>query len=263
MTAAPRSPARRLPCAAPGAVALVCDSGRRYPRHTHDQFGVGVIDAGAQRSLSGRGVVEAGPGQAITVNPGEVHDGAPIGATRRWRMLYVDPSAVADLLDTRVAPEFVAPVLAQADAARLADAALRAVTAARPEPLAWQAPLLLLLRRLTAIRPPPPGAGWPPGLRHALALMDDDPAAPHTLADLARASGLSRFQLVRAMARATGLTPHAYLVQRRVQLARRLILGGMALAETAAASGFADQSHMTRVFTRTFGLPPGAYAAAR
>lgn len=76
-------------------------------------------------------------------------------------------------------------------------------------------------------------------------------------------SGLSRFQLLRAVARATGLTPHAYLMQRRVQMARRLIDGGMGLAEAAVASGFADQSHMTRVFTRTFGLPPGAYAAGR
>ncbi len=263
MTTEPPASVRRLPCAAPGAVAFACASARRYPRHTHDQFGFGLIDAGAQRSFSGRGMVDAGPGAVITVDPGEVHDGAPIGEARRWRMLYLDPDSVAALLDTATAPEFEAPVLAEPAVAHLADAVLRAITAERPEPLAWEAPLLVLLRRLAAVRPAPAARGVPAALRRALALMDDDPAGPHPLADLAAVSGLSRFQLVRAVARATGLTPHAYLVQRRVQMARRLIEGGLGLAEAAVASGFADQSHMTRVFTRTFGLPPGAYAAAR
>jgi AraC-like DNA-binding protein len=242
---------------------LACTSARRYPRHTHDQFGFGLIDAGAQRSLSGRGVVEAGPGDVITVNPGEVHDGAPIGAARRWRMLYIDPDAVASFLGVRAAPEFVAPVLAEPPVAHLVDAVLRAVAADRADALAWEAPLLLLLRRLAVARPESSTTGVPAAVRRALALMDDEPAAPHALADLAAVSGLSRFQLLRAVARATGLTPHAYLLQRRVQMARRLIEGGMGLAEAAVASGFADQSHMTRVFTRTFGLPPGAYAAGR
>lgn len=263
MTEAQTACVRRVRCAIPRAVALRCASARRYPRHTHDQFGFGLIDAGAQRSLSGRGVVEAGLGDVITVNPGEVHDGAPIGAARRWRMLYLDPEIVADLLDRSTAPEFTAPVLAEPPVARLVDAVLRAATADSPDPLAWEGPLLVLLRRLGAMRPARSGGGAPAAVRRALALMDDDPAAPQSLADLAAVSGLSRFQILRAVARATGLTPHAYLMQRRVQRARRLIDGGMALAEAAAASGFADQSHMTRVFTRVFGLPPGAYAAAR
>lgn len=263
MTHEPTSSIHRLPCAMRGAVALACASARRYPRHTHDQFGFGLIDAGAQRSLSGRGMVEAGPGAVITVNPGEVHDGAPIGDARRWRMLYIDPGSVAALLDTATAPEFEAPVLTASAVAHLTDTVLRATTADQPEPLAWEAELLVLLRLLVAKRPSAPKRGVPATVRRALALMDDDPAAPHVLADLADVSGLSRFQIVRAVARATGLTPHAYLVQRRVQMARRLIDGGMGMAEAAVSSGFADQSHMTRVFTRTFGLPPGAYAAAR
>ena len=80
---------------------------------------------------------------------------------------------------------------------------------------------------------------------------------------LAAGSGLSRFQVVRGFARATGLPPHACLLQRRVHLARRLIAAGTPLAEVAARRDFADQSHLTRVFGRTIGLPPGACAAAR
>ncbi len=83
-------------CGIAGVEAVESKTRHIFPRHTHDQFGVGVIHRGAQRSLSGRGMVEAGSGDTITVNPGEVHDGAPFGdAGRSWRMLDLDRSLIA------------------------------------------------------------------------------------------------------------------------------------------------------------------------
>nr|WP_272942491.1 helix-turn-helix transcriptional regulator [Novosphingobium sp. Rr 2-17] len=82
------------------------------------------------------------------------------------------------------------------------------------------------------------------------------------MADLAGESGLSRFQVVRGFKRAFGLAPHAYLLQCRINLTRRLIASGLPLAEAAIASGFADQSHMTRLFARNFGVSPGAFGRA-
>jgi AraC-like DNA-binding protein len=73
---------------------------------------------------------------------------------------------------------------------------------------------------------------------------------------------MSRFQLLRGFAREVGTTPHAYLVQRRVCLARRLLAAGKPLADTAHRAGFADQSHMTRAFLRQLGITPGRYRAA-
>ena len=100
-------------------------------------------------------------------------------------------------------------------------------------------------------------------ITRARTMMDDDPTAHWSLAQLADAASLSRYQLVRQFAQATGLTPHAYLLQRRLQLARHLMGEGTPLADVAAASGFADQSHLTRLFTRSFGITPGAYVRAR
>ena len=80
-----------------GIEAVTADSSRSFARHTHDTYGIGVILSGAQKSASGRGPVEAGPGQTITVNPGEVHDGVPLdGGARAWRMLYMNPILVAE-----------------------------------------------------------------------------------------------------------------------------------------------------------------------
>ncbi|MDE1997005.1 MAG: helix-turn-helix transcriptional regulator, partial [Rhizobiaceae bacterium] len=102
----------------------------------------------------------------------------------------------------------------------------------------------------------------PATIKRARDLIDDDPTAEVRLDDLAKVSGLSRFQVLRGFSKMTGLTPHAYLLQRRVHRARRLIAAGMSLAETAIACGFADQSHMTRLFVRSYGISPGTYAEA-
>lgn len=250
-----------VPSHVDGVEVVVADSALAFGRHTHDQFGIGLIERGAQKSASGRGVVEAGAGDLIMVNPGEVHDGTPFDASgRRWRMLYVDPArllaAARDVLPGS-AFEFTAPVIRDAVLVARFRALFDAVTA--DDALQSEAALLALTARL--LRPSPterPAVGA--GVNTARERIDDDPAAGLTLADLAAAAGLSRYQFLRAFTRLTGLPPHAYLLQRRVQRARQLVRGGLPLAEAAAASGFSDQSHMTRCFVRSLGLTPGAYA---
>ena len=86
--------------------------------------------------------------------------------------------------------------------------------------------------------------------------------APPTLAELAAMTGLSRYQVLRRFQRTYGVPPYAWLVQQRAERARMLIREGLSLSEAAAGSGFADQSHMTRVFTRHFGFTPGAWRQA-
>ncbi|WP_332611303.1 AraC family transcriptional regulator [Achromobacter sp. ESBL13] len=256
-----------------GVQAVAARSLHAFARHTHDQFGIGVMRQGAQVSHSGRGQVTAGPGHVITVNPGEVHDGAPIGgAPRAWQMVYLDPHVVMDAAghlaeggSTAAAYEFVHPAL---DQPTLAHDVLRLYAHAigNPAPLASDALLLRILVQAQGDGAPVLSAdarvGVPASIRHAQALIDDAPAAVLSLADLAATSGLSRYQALRAFTRATGMTPHAYQIQRRLLLARQLIRRGMALADAAAASGFADQSHMTRLFARAYGVSPGHYASA-
>lgn len=257
---------RVLKCALPDVHAVEACSTHSFPRHTHDQFGIGLIRSGAQKSMSGRGMVEAGPGMVITVNPGEVHDGLPIGeAGRSWTMLYFDPEALQDVVHgldrMNGAFEFHHPVVDSGDLARRFAQLYRAMTDSDESPLAAEEMALLLVDWLV----PSARGEAKQGLSEvgrARDRMDDAPAESVSLAGLADLCGLSRFQFLRSFARATGLTPHAYILQRRIELARRLIARGAPLAEAAAESGFFDQSHMTRHFTRVLGVTPGAYAAA-
>jgi AraC-like DNA-binding protein len=255
-----------LRCGMAGVEAVVAETRHVFPRHTHDQFGIGVIHQGAHRSLSGRGMVEAGTGDVITVNPGEVHDGAPIGDHgRAWRILYFDPKviamAVGDMSEGRTkAFEFAHPVMSGGSLASRFAALFASMTrsGAAAASILREEMLFILLAALR----PKESATVPDAIRAARHLIDDDPIRPLTLVELAEEAGLSRFQLIRAFCKATGLTPHAYLMQRRIALARRLIAGRMPLAEAALAAGFADQSHMTRIFVRKYGVSPRSYAEA-
>lgn len=247
-----------------------------FPRHSHDQYGVGVVDRGGQRSWSGVGPVEAGPGDVIMVNPGEVHDGAPLDRDggRAWRMVYLDPDLVArEAGDVAEGPpvrvEIAQPVARDARLARRFERIFAAATGGAgdlaDDPLAREEALLALVAHVVA-RHGAAGAtartAATPPVARARARIDEDPAAPVTLAELAALAGVSRFQILRAFSRELGLTPRAYVLQRRLALARRLIAGGDRLAEVAAAAGFADQSHMTRTFVGHLGVTPGRYAAA-
>ncbi len=83
-----------------------------------------------------------------------------------------------------------------------------------------------------------------------------------SLQELSAVAGLSRFELVRRFHRQIGLTPHAFQTDLRIAHARTLLARGEPPAQVAAACGFSDQPHLTRVFKRAVGTTPARYARA-
>ncbi|MGH6690228.1 MAG: helix-turn-helix domain-containing protein [Gammaproteobacteria bacterium] len=84
------------------------------------------------------------------------------------------------------------------------------------------------------------------------------------LSDLACACDLSIRHFTRAFRQSTGMAPHRWLVQQRLDRAEGLLASSSrSLAQIAKDCGFADQSHFTRVFQRTFGLTPGLWRRTR
>ena len=292
---APCHTARLLPSPWPEIHRTHILSERSFPRHWHATYGVGVIEAGGHRSASGRGPVDAVRGDLITTVPGEVHDGHPIdGQARRWQMVYLEPTMFERLAgDISGRPEvevgFSAPVIDDARVRRALQRLFRRMDAwqehsfgdgavghaTQPwtercpsrrflvEPLACDEALIdfcvQLVERHVGCRPTPIGSGAMRRVRERLA---DDVSNPPSLAELAALSGLSRYQVLRRFEREYGLPPHAWLMQQRLERARRWIRAGSGLADAAVRSGFADQSHMTRDFARTFGYTPGAWRAS-
>lgn len=248
-----------------GVTAVVARSRQSFDRHTHEEFGIGTIFSGGQRWHSGGRQAEAGPGALIAVNPGEVHDGAPVGDERQWLMVYLPvPLLVGAAQDVsgREERDFAVanPVLGDARAAAALMAVFTAETAGT-DACKREEVLLALTARIGPfgeVKARPSVAA----VAAAQSRIDDDPTSPVSLSDLALLGGVSRFQLLRSFVRETGLTPHAYIVQRRIDLARRLLASEVPPADAAAAAGFCDQSHMTRAFTRRYGVTPGAFVKA-
>jgi AraC-like DNA-binding protein len=256
----------------PGVEAMTLFSNHAFPRHSHDQFGIGVMTSGAQRSWSVIGQIESAAGDVIMCNPGEMHDGTPVGpgtgaqaGARGWRILYFNPSLIDDDVAREEHGELIVPPVVRDRRLSAGVAALfRHVERDVPDALAVEETLLSCLMhvsqrhrldgRSTSITSP--------SVAIAIQRLQDAPAAAISLVELARLSGVSRFQLLRGFAREVGTTPHAYVIQRRALLARRHLASGTSPSDAALLAGFADQSHMTRAFVRHFGVTPARYRAA-
>ena len=250
----------------PGIEAMTMLTDHSFPRHSHDQFGIGVMTAGAQRSWSGIGQVESGAGDVIMLNPGEIHDGTPLGGTRGWHILYVDPELVArELGDEADSRELVIRPVARDEhlAAHLLQLFAQLQSPARDSSVLEES-FLCCLMRVTQRH----GLGGPrrqpssPSILKAIQRLEAAPEAPASLAELAALSGISRFQLLRGFFREVGATPHVYLMQLRVRLVRRHLAAGKSPADAALLAGFSDQPHMTRAFVRQYGITPARYQAA-
>ena len=94
-------------------------------------------------------------------------------------------------------------------------------------------------------------------------LMDDLTDDP-SLEELASLCRLSVSHFARAFKEATGMPPHRWLLSQRVERAKTLLVdSGAPISEVALTCGFADQSHLTRVFSKAVGVSPGVWRRQR
>ena len=246
----------------------------RYNRHAHETYTFALIEAGTEVFEYGGSLLRAEAGAVALLNPEVVHTGqAETPAGWAYRVLYPAADVVADVaadLGWRPGtPSFPQTVVYDPGSARLLRAAH--VAAEHGDRLASSSLLRAALAGLLRAHAGPGRLAAAPGrqrnspttVRVVRDLLTDRLADPPSLDDLALATGMSPFTLVRAFRGETGLPPHAYLNQVRVRLARKLLDDGMAPAEVAAEVGFADQAHLTRHFKRSMGVPPGAYQRER
>lgn len=127
-----------------------------------------------------------------------------------------------------------------------------------------QQTLLHLVRQHSGWRPGAVRGGLAPALRRRLVdYIDAGLDGEITLAELAGLCALSEFHFARAFRASFGLPPHAWLIARRLDRARRLLRDGdLPLTAVAAACGFASGSHLTRRFRDALGATPSQYRAA-
>ena len=261
-----------------------------YHRHSHETYSFGFTEEGAQSCSPAEGpLIRARLGMVMVFNPDDPHDGHAtdeLGFT--YRMLHIGPELAADVLreasERKVGlPLFTEPVMHEPGLARrlrvLHEALLGGATPLRRDELLDT--VVVAMARRASVRVPGIGlsseavahgrafdASGDPGranagtARLAREVLHDGDDQEISASDLAAAAGRSRFAVYRSFQAAYGMAPSDYQRQLRLRTARRLLVEGHSLADIAAMTGFTDQSHLTRWFTRCFGVTPGAYRRA-
>ncbi|WP_128375267.1 AraC family transcriptional regulator [Streptomyces cavernae] len=231
-----------------------------YPMHVHEAWTLLIVDDGAVRYDLERH--EHGtPHDTVTLLPPHVpHNGSaatPDGF--RKRVVYLDTSRLDEsLIGAAVdGPDLRDPVL------RRRVGQLHGALAHPGDELEAESRLTLIGERLRGhLRPrraeEPARDG--PGVAHRLReLLDARLVEGVGLDEAARLVHAHPAHLVRAFSGTFGIAPHQYLMSRRVERARRLLLEGLRPAAVATATGFYDQAHLTRHFKRLVGVAPGRY----
>lgn len=232
-----------------------------YPMHVHEAWTLLIVDDGAVRYDLDRH--EHGtPDDTVSLLPPHVpHNGSPVTPDGfRKRVVYLDSTHLGeDLIGPAVdGPDLRDPVL------RLRVGQLHTALVRPGEELEAESRLTLIGDRLRALLRPrlhTEAARRDPVLARRLReLLDERVVEGLSLEEAAELVQAHPAHLVRAFSGAYGIAPHQYLNSRRVDRARRLLLAGRPPTEVAAATGFFDQSHLTRHFKKLVGVTPGRYA---
>ncbi len=242
-------------------------STQTFSRHAHEGFAIGAIAEGVGGYVCRGESMVLPAGSLSLMNPEEPHTGHAAAERVRYNMLYASENAVRAILDLQHLRGFSA-IAPRDRGLRLTRALATLAHRLNTRDVAdWQiaaeeAVHDVLIQAFTHYGGEELRAAGrePAAVRLVRARIEASVEAGKalTLAELAGEAGLNASYLIRSVKRATGLTPHAHIVQARVDYARRMLLAGMPAAEAAIAAGFCDQAHLIRQFRRHYGVTPGA-----
>ena len=242
-----------------------------YSPHFHDTYVFGHVERGVELCRSRGKDFALTPGSLTVINPGDLHDGRPGEEGFEYRMFYPSVSLMQGACEDMVEGATEIPWFSES---YLEDAELEARIARLHKLLQDGGDRLeadsLMLETLTMLV-----RRHSDSMIQAQSVGDESTAVKKVqdyiqshleedmgLEELANLVGMNRFRLIRAFRKELGLTPHNYLVNRRVHRAKEQLMAGESLSRTALNSGFYDQAHFAKTFKKSVGVTPGQYAKA-
>ena len=239
-----------------------------YGRHSHEHFSIGVITAGQSTYIHENSHLRVGAGTVVLMNPGDVHACNPID-DQPWsyRMFYVDTPWLIDLQHTlgfSQELDFRAFSITHTTDASLYAGLNRlyeVLVDEQAETLQKHSSAVAFFSDLQQKLNPAdlPGREVNLKLERAAQYIRDNCTLSMKLEDICEAAQLSASYLIRAFKQHYGMTPHAFLVNRRIQYARAQLRSGKLIADVALEAGFADQAHLQRAFKQHLAATPGQY----
>ncbi len=239
---------------------------RQFKAHMHRSFCIGAVDRGqVQYSVGARHALLT-VGSLAVINPESLHACNALGSKgRSFSMLYLDTAWCLQVQKSLWNVEFFVP----AEEIRLDDLDLYTSYCQVVEQLMDPTVHLLekeqLLVELScavfsrACRVQAPHQEVPEKIEQLKTLLGENLKEDITLEPLAGQLGVNPYTLLRKFKAVTGITPHAYRMNCRVEQARKYLQEGMDIAETALECGFFDQSHLHRHFKAMTTVTPQEY----
>ncbi|MBZ7104798.1 AraC family transcriptional regulator [Klebsiella michiganensis] len=230
-----------------------------FEPHTHEAFGIGAIELGAERFRYRGSQHVASVNSIVTMNPDELHTGeAETTDGWRYRMIYLDPDTLEEVTVER--HWWFSEVVRQDPLRSRQIGNLIYGLWHTDDPLAQQG---LLLDLIDTFRPFAHHAAALPEARHRFErvrdYLHDNYMRTVTLDELAQVAALSPYHFQRQFKAHFHVTPHQMLMAIRLWRAKAFLTHGMPAADVALAAGLTDQSHLTRAFTRRYGITPVRY----
>ena len=243
-----------------------------YAPHSHTQWSIGAITGGRSTYCYRSDRYQVAAGDLVLMNPEWVHNCNPI-EDQPWAyfMMYVDTDWLTDLryraglLASLQWQDIETPIVSDPGWYRRYCQMAHCLLDDGRDLLEKQTEVVEFLSDLMhelASQPVCSRPQAPETLRSLANYLDDHVAEDISLEMLCDHSGYSAGHLVRAFKQHFGLTPHAYLVNRRIQLGRRALREGTPIVEAALDAGFADQAHFQRTFKRLMAATPKQYRIA-
>ncbi|KAA1012586.1 AraC family transcriptional regulator [Paraburkholderia panacisoli] len=256
--------------ALPFIEARSIDDGREvcYAKHSHETFSIGAVTGGRSVYLNRHAREWIGAGAVVMMNPDDVHACNPI-ADERWsyRMLHVDVEWLTALQHElgfnenhafRAFSQTMTLDLALFDGLnRLCAILVDSNTETLRKESAAVTFFSEVQRKLNPASLQDRDASRQ--LTRAAEFIAENCTRSLKLDDVCKAAGLSASHLIRAFKQRYGMTPHAYLINRRIQYSRAQLRRGRLIADVALDAGFADQAHLQRTFKRLVAATPGQY----
>jgi len=231
-----------------------------FEPHSHDGFGIGTIDYGAERFRYRGSQHLASAGSLVMMNPDEIHTGQS-ESEGGWfyRMIYIEPQ-VFETLTGESGRWFTEVVKQDPRAARQLSQLLDALWQSE-DPLALDSLLLSLTSLLRPHSRVARKAADEPAHRFDMvkSYLRDNYTRNITLDELATLVSLSPYHFLRTFKSQLHVTPHQMLMAIRLNEAKRMLSQGMPAAQVAFSAGLTDQAHLTRAFSHRYGVTPVRY----
>ena len=241
------------------------NSGRHYKPHLHKQFSIGAIDKGEVcYDVAGETAVLQ-PGNLALINPEIIHFCNPLAdGSRSYYVLYLDVNWCLQVQQSLWQLDSFQPVnTLLLENLELYQQYISTMTRlmAEGDILGKEQALVSLVTKVFHLCCKP--GKYVPALctqvRELKNILSTNLATSISLNHLAKGLRVNPYTLLRQFKKETGITPHAYRLNCRIELAKKLLRQGIEPAEAALECGFFDQSHLHRHFKAVTAATPGEY----